>query len=74
MDAARGLVTLDHRAARAARVGHLEPLRALRRCVGRGFDADDVLRICGRHLRLVVCRRDRYVEVAGSARERSPHS
>ena len=27
---------------------------ALRPCIGRGFDADDVLRISGRHLRLVV--------------------
>ena len=38
---------------------------ALRRCVGRGYDADDVLRISGRHLRVIVYRRDRYVEVAG---------
>jgi hypothetical protein len=29
---------------------------ALRRCVGRGSDADDVLRVSGRHLRLIVYR------------------
>jgi hypothetical protein len=42
--------------------------------IGRGFDADDVLRISGRHLRLVVCRRDRYVEVAAPVRQRSPRA
>ena len=47
---------------------------ALRPCIGRGFDADDVLRVSGRHLRLIVYRRDRYVEVAGPARERSPRA
>jgi hypothetical protein len=47
---------------------------ALRRCIGRGFDADDVLRISGRHLRLVVYRRDRYVEVAAPVRQRSPRA
>jgi hypothetical protein len=47
---------------------------ALRPCLGRGFDADDVLRISGRHLRLVVYRRDRYVEVGAPAGERSPRT
>jgi hypothetical protein len=47
---------------------------ALRPYIGRGFDVDDVLRISSRHLRLVVYRRDRYVEVAAPGRERSPQA
>ena len=47
---------------------------ALRRCVGRGYDADDVLRVSSRHVRLIVYRRDRYVEVAGPARRPSPRA
>ena len=47
---------------------------AMRPCIGRGFDADDVLRISGRHLRVVVYRRVRYVEVAAPARQRSPRA
>jgi hypothetical protein len=47
---------------------------ALRPCIGRGYDADDVLRVSGRHLRLIVYRRDRYVAVAGPARGRSPRA
>jgi len=37
---------------------------APRPCIGRGFDPDDVLRISGRRLPLVVHRRERYVAVA----------
>ncbi len=47
---------------------------ALRPGIGRGFDADDVLRISGRHLRLVVYRRDRYGAVAAPVRQRSPRA